>query len=251
MTGIRMFMVMIMLTAPLLAGCMEKEVVDGSDDKRLENIEKVQKDILAKIDSVEANQKEMMKLFKAGNQAKPAKPGIDYNKVNIIPLADSHVRGNPNAPVTIVEFSDFQCPYCSKLQPTLEQVLKAYPDKVKLVFKDFPLSFHKEAKPAARAALAAGEQGKYWEMHDLIFKDFNKLNEARFKEFAGKLGLDMEKFAKDFKSNKYDARIQRDSLLGQSIGVRGTPSLFMNGKRMGARSFDAFKALIEGYLKPN
>ena len=111
------------------------------------------------------------------------------------------------------------------------------------------MSFHKQAKNASRAALAAGEQGKYWEMHDLIFQNFKGLTEDKLKEFAEKLGLDMERFMKDFKSGKYDARIQRDIALGQKVGVRGTPTLFMNGKRMGARSFDTFKNLIEGYLK--
>ena len=249
MFGIKHLAVLMVLIVPLFTGCMEKEKVDKAYEQRLERIEGTQKDILAKMDSVEANQKEIIKLFKQGRAGKPGKPAIDYNKVHNIPIGSSPVRGNPNAPVTIVEFSDFQCPYCSKLQPTIKQVLAAYPDKVKLVFKEFPLSFHKQAKNASKATLAAGEQGKYWEMHDLVFENYNKLNEAKFKEFITKLGLDMDRFMKDYKSSKYDARIQKDINLGTSIGVRGTPTLFMNGKRMKGRSLEAFKSLIEGYLK--
>ena len=246
MTGIRVLMVLIILIVPLFVGCIDNDEEDRAFNQRLEDIESSQQIILTKIESIEANQKEMMKLVKSGKRAKPS---VDYNKTYNIPVANSPVRGNVKAPVTIFEFSDFECPYCARLQPTLKQVLEAYPDKVRLVYKDFPLSFHKQAKNASRAALAAGEQGKYWEMHDLIFKDYNKLNEDKFKEFANKLGLDMERFMKDSKSNQYDARIQRDIKLGAGIGVRGTPSLFMNGKRMGARSFDAFKTLIERYIK--
>lgn len=249
MTGIRVVMVLMMLIFPLFVGCIDNDEEDRAMNLRLEDIESSQQIILTKIESIEADQKEVIKLLKSGAQAKEAKPGIDYNKIHNLPVLDSPVRGNVKAPVTIVEFSDFECPYCSRLQPTLKQVLEAYPDKVRLVYKDFPLSFHKQAKNASKASFAAGEQGKYWEMHDLIFQNFKGLNEDKFKEFAVKLGLDMAKFMEDYKSSKYDARIQRDINLGTSVGVRGTPSLFMNGKRMGARSFDAFKTLIEGYLK--
>ena len=246
MTAIRVFMVLVILIVPLFVGCIDNDEEDRALNLRLEDIESSQQIILAKIESIETNQKEMMKLIKPVQAGRPA---IDYNKVHNIPIGNSPVRGNPNAPVTIVEFSDFQCPYCSRLQPTLKQVLKEYPDKVKLVFKEFPLSFHKEAKNASKATLAAGEQGKYWEMHDLVFENYNKLNEEKFKEIALKLGLDMDRFMKDYKSNKYDEGIQKDINLGTSIGVRGTPSIFMNGKRMGPRAFDDFKTLIEGYLK--
>ena len=246
MFGKRCLIVLMVLIVPLLVGCMEKEKVDNVYEQRLDNVEKAQKEMLAKIESVEASQKEIMKLAKQGRRGKPP---ADFNKVHNIPAGNSPVRGNPNAAVTIVEFSDFQCPYCSRLQPTLDQVLEAYPDKVKLVFKNFPLSFHKQAKNASKAAFAAGEQGKYWEMHDLVFENFNELSEAKFKELASKLGLDMEKFMKDYNSDKYDAQIQQDIKLGMSIGVRGTPALFLNGKRMGARSFEVFKTLIEGHLK--
>ncbi len=229
--------VFVFLMVPLLiAGCVDK--------KKIEEIEAGQKNILAKLDTIDKNQKEMLKIFNKGKR-----PQVDFNKVHKIPLASSKIRGNPAAPVTIVEFSDFQCPYCSKLQPVLKEVLEAYPNDVKLVYKDFPLSFHKQAKNAAKASHAAGEQGKYWEMHDLVFEKYNKLTEEMFNDFAKKLELDMTKFAADYKSNKYDKQITDDINLGRKVGVSGTPTLFMNGKRMRNRNVSDFKTAIDGYLK--
>lgn len=230
-------LIMIILSIGLLlAGCADRE--------QLNRIERNQTDIISKLKSVEEKIDNMPKVAAA-----PQRPTIDYNKVHNLPIGTSPIKGKKDAKVTVVEFSDYQCPYCARLQPTLKDVLKAYPDDVKLVYKDFPLSFHKQAKNAAKAARAAGEQGKYWEMHDLIFENFSKLNEAMFKDFATKLNLDMKKFEADFGSTKYDALIQQDINLGRQAGVTGTPTLYMNGKRMQGRSFDDFKSLIEGYLK--
>jgi len=227
----------VLLFVPLLmTGCV--------DQKKVDEIAETQKEILATLKKIEG---------KIGNvptaAAKPGRPAIDYNKVHNLPIGSSAIKGNKSASITIVEFSDFQCPYCARLQPTLTQVLNAYPKDVKLVFKDFPLSFHKQAKNAAKAARAAGEQGKYWEMHDLIFEKFSTVNEAMMKEFAGKLNLDMNKFNADFGSTKYDQLIQQDINMGRTAGVTGTPSLFLNGKRMQRRSVDDFKTAIDAILK--
>ncbi len=266
---------LLLLVVPLCtAGCVDKKKIDSIEQMqkdilaRLDRIEanqtsaqqvsppegpavgsgaeQLQKQILARLDRIEANQKNMAK---AVQQPAPQRPAVDFNRVYSLPVGSSAVKGNKNAPVTIVEFSDFQCPYCSKLQPTLKQVLAAYPNEVKLVFKDFPLSFHQNAKNAAKAARAAGEQGKYWEMHDLIFENYNQLNDNLYKDFAAKLQLNEAKFLADLNSKKYDNLIQQDIILGQNSGVGGTPTLFLNGKRMQGRSFDDFKAAIEGYLK--
>lgn len=229
------FLLLAVLLVPfIIAGC--------SDTNKLNEIEKSQKDILTKLAALEENQEKILKFFKPREAA-------DVDKVHDIPLGSSYIKGDKNAPVTIVEFSDFQCPYCSRLQPVLREVLEAYPKEVKLVFKDFPLSFHKQAKNAAKAARAAGEQGKYWEMHDLIFEQYNKLTDDSFKGFAEELGLDMAKFTADFNSTKYDSLIQEDMNLGQKVGVRGTPTLFLNGKRMSRRSFNDFKQSIDEILK--
>jgi protein-disulfide isomerase len=231
------FIVLILLMAPLLlAGCVDKEKIDTME-QTLKDIHTTLKNVEAKLDKLPRT------------AAAPKRPAIDYNKVHNLPVGTSAIKGNKNAPITVVEFSDFQCPYCARFSPTIDQVLKAYPKEVKFVYKDFPLSFHKQAKNAAKAARAAGEQGKFWEMHDLIFEKYNLLTEEMFKEFAAKLNLDMNRFIADFNSNKYDQLIQQDINLGRKAGVTGTPSLYMNGKRMRGRSFNDFKQAIESNLK--
>jgi protein-disulfide isomerase len=225
----------LLMISLLLISCVDKG--------KIVNIEEQLTEIHATLKNLEE------KIDKLPRTAAPRKPNIDYNKVHNLPLGTSAIKGNKDAPVTIVEFSDFQCPYCARVQPTLRQVLQAYPNEVKLVYKDFPLSFHQHARNAAKAARAAGEQGKYWEMHDLIFEKYSSLTVEMFKEFAAKLNLDMNRFASDFSSNKYDNLIQQDMNLGRKAGVAGTPTLFMNGKRMKSRSFVDFKTAIDGYLK--
>ncbi len=269
-------LIMLLLVIPLLtAGCVDKNKIDKIEqtqkdilakldriEENQKNIaqapqpaspavdsgaEQMQKQILARLDRIEENQKNMAKAVQ--QPPAPQRPAVDINQVYNLPVGSSAVRGRKEALVTIVEFSDYQCPYCSKLQPTIKQVLEAYPKDVKLVFKDFPLSFHQQAKNAAKATRAAGEQGKYWEMHDLVFENFNQLNDNLYKDLAAKLQLNEAKFLADFGSNKYDNLIQQDISLGQTAGVGGTPTLFLNGKRMQGRSFDDFKMAIDGYLK--
>ncbi|MBI4849984.1 MAG: thioredoxin domain-containing protein [Nitrospirae bacterium] len=207
------------------------------------DIQNSQKEILARISDLEK------KISTVQAQAAPARPTVDFNKIYNLPVVSSAVKGNKNAPAAIVEFSDFQCPYCSQLQQTLSEVLKAYPKEAKLVFKHYPLPFHQQAMNAAKAAEAAKEQGKFWEMHDLIFQNFNKLNDGIYKELAQQIGLNVEKFSADFSSNKYDQLIQQDMALARSAGVTGTPTLFINGKRMQQRSLNDFKQSIDSILK--
>ncbi len=228
--------ILALLLLPLfIAGCSEK--------KRLAEIEKTQEEILAKITAVEKNQEKILNRFKPQKR-----PTADLNKVHNIPIGISSIKGNKDAPVTVVEFSDFQCPYCARLQPTLNEVLEAYPEEVKLVYKHFPLSSHAQARNAAKASQAAEEQGKFWEMHDLIFENYSTLNEEKFKEFAEKLGLNVKQFEADYNSTKYDKQIQEDIDIAKRVGVRGTPTLFMNGKKMGKRSFNDFKETIDTIL---
>jgi protein-disulfide isomerase len=128
-------------------------------------------------------------------------------------------------------------------------VLEKYPGKVKVVFKNFPLRNHKMALPAATAAMAAGKQGKFWEYHDKVFENFRRLNEETLKQFAAELDLDMNRFDKDRASSEITSLINRDIREGSRIGVRGTPTLFINGKRLNQRSLEAFSAAIENELK--
>jgi protein-disulfide isomerase len=133
--------------------------------------------------------------------------------------------------------------------PELEQVLEKYPNQVKLVFKNFPLRNHKFAMQAAIAALAAEKQGKFWEFHDLLFKDYNRLNEQKIREIAQQLNLDMEKFEKDRKDPQIMAMINRDLSEGNRAGVRGTPTVFINGRLLRNRSMAGFQELIAKALK--
>lgn len=128
-------------------------------------------------------------------------------------------------------------------------MLEQYPTKVKLVSKNFPLSFHKLARPAAIAVLAAGEQGKYWEYHEKVFDNFNKLTDQKFLDFAKELGLNIKTFKKSLKNPKLQKAISKDIRDGQGAGVTGTPSIFINGRRLKNRSLDGFKAIIEAELK--
>ncbi len=132
--------------------------------------------------------------------------------------------------------------------PLLEQVLEKYPGRVKLVFKNFPLRNHAQAKPAAIAALAAGEQGKFWEYHDMIFENYKELNNEAFEKFARDLGLDMKKFAADRKSGDLADLVNADLQEGSRAGVRGTPSIFVNGRRLNQRSLEGFSAVIDREL---
>ncbi|HHB89763.1 MAG TPA: hypothetical protein ENK60_00485 [Anaerolineae bacterium] len=165
--------------------------------------------------------------------------------------------GDPNAPVVIVEFSDYQCPFCLRhYQQTMPQLKKEYIDtgKVLYVFKDFPLSFHEQAMPAAMAAECAGEQGQYWEMHDKLFSERDKWNENPdvnniMKQFAQELGLNMDAFNACFDSGKYEDEILADMHEGIAAGVQGTPAFFINGQFIsGAQPFEVFKQVIDQIL---
>jgi len=158
---------------------------------------------------------------------------------------DSPSKGSADAPVLMVEYGDYECPYSRRLQSTIDKVMARFPNKVRHVYKNFPLTFHKNARSAAKAALAAGRQGKFWEMHDLIYKNSRSLSEEKYKEFAEKLGLDMDKFMKDYKSGEIARQVEQDFQEGQKIGVRSTPTVFLNGVMIrGAQSTCTFVETI-------
>ena len=132
--------------------------------------------------------------------------------------------------------------------PLLEQVLEQYPTQVKLVFKNFPLRNHDMARPAALAALAAGGQGKFWEFHDLLFKNYSSLADPKFGAFAEQLGLDRARFDADRASPSLAAQVDRDLREGSRVGVRGTPSIFVDGRQLGQRSLPGFRAAVDAAL---
>jgi protein-disulfide isomerase len=144
--------------------------------------------------------------------------------------ATGPAKGPENAPVTIVEFSDFQCPYCARLIPTLEQVKQQYGDKVRIVFRQFPLNFHQFAQKAAEASLCANEQGKFWELHDAMFQNQQNLAVEQLKAKAAELGVNAEQFNSCLDNGKYAAQVKSDLDDGTKAGVNGTPAMFINGR---------------------
>jgi len=147
----------------------------------------------------------------------------------------AHVRGNPDAPVTLEEFADFQCPPCGQFAPFAEELLREYDSRLRVVFRNFPLPAHEHAREAALAAEAAGFQGKFWEMHDTLYREqaaWSKAPNARelFESYAGTLGLDMDKFKTDMDSDAAKARVDSDHALGDFLGVKVTPTLFINNR---------------------
>jgi len=168
-----------------------------------------------------------------------------------VPLDDDASKGPAKAPITIVEFSDYQCPYCSRAEGTVQDVLKKYGDKIRLVYRDYPLSFHQNAQVAAEASECAKDQGKFWEMHSAMFANQAKLAEADLIETAGGLGLDKDKFKSCIDSGKKKEEVQKDFQDGVKFGVTGTPTFFVNGIRMvGARDVASFSEIIDHELQP-
>jgi len=166
-----------------------------------------------------------------------------------IAIVDSPWKGGANAPVTIVEFTDFECPSCAATQPVLEEVAKEFGDKVKLVVRGFPLGQHTHAFKAAEASEAAREQGKYWEYAAFLFTNQKALQVDKLKEYASRLGLDRKKFDAALDSGRFSGKVKRDLADGEKIGVDSTPSVFINGKRTRERTKEALKAAIEAALK--
>ena len=177
---------------------------------------------------------------------KTQRPAEDPNKIYTMPVGSSPFKGPKDAKVTVVMFQDFQCPFSNRSQPTVKQLMELYPDKVKLVFKNFPLNFHKQAEIAAEAALAAGAQGKFWEMHDKIFANQKNISLDILKGYAKELNLDMNKFNQDLDTHTYKKTIDEDMKLATGAGVRGTPTFFINGKKLvGAKPVGEFQKVID------
>jgi protein-disulfide isomerase len=163
---------------------------------------------------------------------------------------DDPAKGPATAPITIVEFSDFQCPYCARVNPTLKQVQDRYGDKLRVVFRDFPLlQIHKDAAKAAEAAECAQDQGKFWEMHDKLFSNQAKLQVEALKQSAAEIGLDTASFNECLDSGKHSAEWRKDMEEGERFGVTGTPAFFINGRLLaGAQPLEAFTTVIDEEL---
>jgi protein-disulfide isomerase len=164
--------------------------------------------------------------------------------------AKGPARGPAGAPVTIVEFSDFQCPYCGREVPVIDRLMKEYDGKVRLVFRHFPLDFHPFAEKAAEAAVCAAEQGKFWELHDKMFSNQQKLAVDDLKGYAKSVGVDAAKFDKCLDSGEKKPQIDADQKAGTEAGVNGTPAFFINGIFInGAQPYEQIKQTVDRELK--
>ena len=166
-----------------------------------------------------------------------------------VAAAGRPTRGPASAPVEIIEFSDFQCPYCLQSYPVVKRVLSVYGDRVRLVYRHYPLPMHPNARPAAEAAACAAEQGRFWEYHDRLFENQPKLADADLRQHAVALGLDAGKFNDCLTTRKYQKDIDEDIAAGQEAGVSGTPGFFINGRPLeGSEPFESFKTVIDEEL---
>lgn len=169
--------------------------------------------------------------------------------------ADDHVKGGKNAKVTLVEYSDFECPFCGSFFSTLQQAEQEYGDDIKIVYRHFPLSFHPEGTPAAEASECAAEQGKFWEFHDYIFQNQTRISAALYTEAAGKIGLNAKKFADCVSSRKYSQKVIDQQNGGSVAGVGGTPHTIILGPNgeviplSGALPYPQVKSAIDSVLK--
>jgi len=180
---------------------------------------------------------------------KQANLKIDLPQPRVQVAADGPARGPKDAPITIVEFSDFECPYCGAAHDTVEQVMSTYAGKVRLVYRQFPLSFHPHAAKAAEASLCAADQGKFWEYHDVLFKNQKKLEPTDLKAHATEVGMDPQKFGQCLDSGDKKKAVDADQQAGLQAGVGGTPAFFINGIFLnGAQPIDEFKKIIDGEL---
>jgi protein-disulfide isomerase len=185
----------------------------------------------------------------SGAKAQPSN-GDSGAKADIKISKDDHIRGNKNAKITIVEYSDIQCPFCSRFHETMLQVMKNYPDKVRWVFRHFPLeSIHPYARKAAEAAECAGEQGKFWEYTDKLYANQASLNTEYLSTAAEEVGLNTSKFDSCLSSGRMAARVSADLQQGQNLGVKGTPGSFINGKSVpGAVPYSTLEGMIKAEL---
>lgn len=234
----------IVVTGALLSACggdvSEQELQSLRD--QVAELQKTQADIQKKL----VNLDKLVKTNVGERIAKAMRPKRpDPDIVYKVRVGRSPIRGSRDAPVTVVEWADFQCPYCAAAAKLSAELVAAYPDDVRFVFKNYPLARHPMAKLAAKAAYAAQQQGKFWEMHDLIYAgDVNQLKIETLRGYAQSLGLDMERFEEDLNSTQAERAISADKQQARFLSVGGTPTYFVNGKVVTNRSPAGVRALV-------
>jgi protein-disulfide isomerase len=188
-------------------------------------------------------------ITQTAREAPSGSPGDSPEGRVEVPLGNAPVRGSAGAPITLVEYSDFQCPFCARATPTIRRLTEEYDGRVRWVFKHFPLPIHPDAPLAHEVSLAAGEQGKFWEMHDLIFENQRKMKREHLLGYAKDLGLDVARIEKDVDSGKFKPLVDADLKEGQGLGVRATPTFFINGRRViGAVPYETIKQVVDQEL---
>jgi protein-disulfide isomerase len=186
----------------------------------------------------------------AGNEQNGKPNDLPLGPRQDVALGDAPVRGSRNAPMMIVEFADYQCPYCQQMHPELKILQQELAGKVAVAFKDFPLAMHANAEKAAEAARCAGEQGKYWDFHDVLFHNSENLEVAQIKQYAHDLKLNQANFDACLDSGKEAAAVQKDEAQGKQLGVRATPSFFFNGRLFtGSMDYFTLRSIVEMLLK--
>lgn len=240
------------LSPPVINAAPTMAAVNAADSAQVAALQNKIATLEARLAELETDAKPILNQIKAQQkmyeeQRKQMEEAM--KKVHEIPIGSSVIRGNKNAPVTLVEFVDLQCPYCGKFHSVQQELLKAYPDKVRFIIKHYPLPMHPQAPGAAKAVLAAGLQGKYWEMVDAILKDNSSLSPEKFEALAKEIGLNVDRFKKDLqeKNAQFEKTIQEDMELAQKVGARGTPAFYLNG-RMTMPDPDAMKKAIDEAL---
>ncbi|MCB0310301.1 MAG: DsbA family protein [Bdellovibrionales bacterium] len=234
----------------LLAGTVSAEINDKEFEAALSkylNTDKGQEQLGSAVESYFRKKQEEQ----AQQRARAAEREVENQFKNPVKIdtAGKPTKGAANAKVTIVEFSDFQCPYCKKGKETMEAVLKKYPNDVKIVFMNLPLPFHEQAMPSAKAALAAGKQGKFWEYHDKLFENQGKLGPKYYEQLAGELKLNVDKFKQDMNSKEITDQINKEQALAKQHGISGTPGFFVNGVAVkGAYPPEHFSRIIDRWL---
>jgi protein-disulfide isomerase len=236
-----------LITSNVLATDLDQQAFDKAMEKYLSsetNIEKMSTAIQNFFN------KKRMEEQKNAEQAESKKMEEQFKNPVKVDVGDSPFKGPKDAKITVVEFSDFQCPFCTKGKAIVDELVKMYPKDVKVVFKNLPLvDLHPQAKPAAKAALAAGKQNKFWEMHDFLFDNQKSLSDAFYPEAAKAIGLDVTKFNTDFASAEIEKSVEADLAQAKSLNVQGTPNFFINGVNLrGAYPIEEFKKIIDRWL---
>ena len=232
-----------------LSGAQPLPAFKAIIDDEVERAEKLLKTGVKKNQVYAALTKNGLTSAKPPEAPQQARKQPDPKAVYKVPVGKSASKGPADALVTIVEFSDFQCPFCGRVNPTIKQIEDEYKKDVRIVFKQNPLPFHKDAGPAAQVALEARDQNKFWQMHDKLFENQRALAEENLLTYAKEVGLNVAKVKKALESKSHQAEIDADQALARSLGASGTPSFFINGRNLrGAQPFAAFKSVIDEEL---